>query len=122
REDLERLDLRERRHEPVVVGRRIREHDAVDWHQLATAVDTVVVLMGVAQRAEIAAELMAGSLPADTPVAAIHRATTGAQDVQRFTLGTLAGAEVRSPATIVIGAVAALDVTALTAAVADITH
>ena len=106
----------------VVTGHRQHGEQPVNWRALAQVGGTVVVLMGVAQRAEIAAELMAGGLPADTPVAAIHRATTGAQDVQRFALGTLAMAEVRSPATIVIGAVAALDVTALTAAVADITH
>lgn len=105
----------------VVTGHRQRGEVPVNWRALAQVGGTVVVLMGVAQRAEIAAELMAGGLAADTPVAAIHRATTGAQDVQRFALGGLASAEVRSPATLVIGAVAALDVTALTAAVADIT-
>jgi len=104
----------------VVTGHRQHGEAPVNWRALAQVGGTVVVLMGVAQRAEIAAELMAGGLPADTPVAAIHRATTGAQDVQRFALGTLANAEVRSPATIVIGAVAALDVTALTTAVADV--
>lgn len=106
----------------VVTGHRQRGEQPVNWRALAQVGGTVVVLMGVAQRGEIAAELMAGGLPADTPVAAIHRATTGAQDVQRFALGSLAEAEVRSPATLVIGAVAALDVTALTTAVADITH
>ena len=104
----------------VVTGHRQHGEVPVNWRALAQVGGTVVVLMGVAQRAEIAAELMAGGLPAETPVAAIHRATTGAQSVQRFALGTLAEAEIRSPSTIVIGAVAALDVTALTTAVSDI--
>ena len=50
-------------------------------------------------------------MSAATPVAAIHRATTGAQAVHRCSLAELAHADVRSPATLVIGAVAALDVT-----------
>jgi uroporphyrin-III C-methyltransferase len=70
-----------------------------------------VVLMGVAQRAAIAAELMAGGLAPDTPVATIHRATTASQDVDRCELRELADHHVRSPAVIVIGPVAALDVT-----------
>ena len=45
----------------------------------------------------------------DTPVAAVHRATTDDEDVRRCRLDELAVLEVRSPAVIVIGAVAALD-------------
>jgi uroporphyrin-III C-methyltransferase len=105
----------------VVTGHRQHGETPVNWRALAQVGGTVVVLMGVAQRGQIADELMAGGLAGDTPVAAIHRATTGAQSVQRCRLDALAGAAVRSPATLVIGAVAALDVTALTAAVADTT-
>ena len=69
--------------------------------------------MGVAHRGEIAAELMAGGLKADTPVAAIRRASTPEQSVARCRLDELADLDIDSPATLVIGAVAALDVTAL---------
>jgi uroporphyrin-III C-methyltransferase len=93
---------------------------AVDWRALARVGGTIVVLMGVAQRAAIAAELIAGGLDAATPVAAVHRGTTEAQDVLRCRLDELAGSHVRSPAVIVIGPVAALDLggvlTAATAA------
>jgi len=69
------------------------------------------VLMGVAQRADIAAELIEGGLAADTPVAAIRHATSSQQQVVRCTLSELGDATVESPATIVIGAVAAFDLT-----------
>jgi uroporphyrin-III C-methyltransferase len=95
----------------VVTGhRRAGEHD-VDWRSLAKVGGTIVVLMGVAQRATIAAELIAGGLDSSTPVAAIHRATTDQQDVVRCELADLHATPVESPAVIVIGPVAALDLT-----------
>ncbi|MGB8859724.1 MAG: uroporphyrinogen-III C-methyltransferase [Ilumatobacteraceae bacterium] len=94
----------------VVTGHRQGGEQPVNWAALAELGGTIVVLMGVAQRAEIAAALIVGGLPGDTPVAAIHRATTGEQSVQRCRLDRLATVIVHSPATLVIGAVAALDV------------
>ncbi len=38
----------------VVTGHRQRGEDAVNWHALAQAGGTIIVLMGVAQRASIA--------------------------------------------------------------------
>jgi uroporphyrin-III C-methyltransferase len=93
----------------VVTGHRQRGEDAVNWHALAQAGGTIIVLMGVAQRAAIAAALMEGGLAADTPVAAIRHATSSNQHVVRCALAELANAPVESPATIVIGAVAAFD-------------
>jgi uroporphyrin-III C-methyltransferase len=93
----------------VVTGHRQRGEQAVNWHALAQVGGTIVVLMGVAQRATIAAALIAGGLPADTPVAAIRHATSSQQHVVRCALSELADAGVESPATIVIGAVAAFD-------------
>jgi uroporphyrin-III C-methyltransferase len=95
----------------VVTGHRQRGENAVNWHALAQVGGTIVVLMGVAQRASIAAALMEGGLPADTPVAAIRHATSSQQHVVRCSLSELAAAAVESPATIVIGAVAAFDLT-----------
>jgi len=67
----------------VVTGhRRVGEPD-VDWRALARVGGTIVILMGVAQRAVVADELIAGGLPAETPFAAIHRATTEQQEVIR---------------------------------------
>ena len=56
---------------------------------------------------------MAGGLEPSTPVAAIESATTDAQVVGRWTLAELAAADVRSPAVIVIGAVAAFEFTSV---------
>ena len=92
----------------VVTGHRRHGEPDVDWQSLARVGGTIVILMGVSQRAVIAAELMVGGLDASTPVAAIESATTDAQVVGRWTLGELATADVDSPAVIVVGAVAAL--------------
>lgn len=97
----------------VVTGHRQHGEIPVNWTALAQTGGTLVVLMGVARRGEIADALMAGGLAADTPVAAIHRATTGAETAQRCVLSELGTTVVQSPATLVIGAVAALDVTSI---------
>lgn len=93
----------------VVTGHRRSGEPDVDWRSLAKVGGTIVVLMGVSQRAGIAAELIAGGLAPTTPVAAIESATTDAQVVGRWSLAELAEAHVHSPAVIVIGAVAAFE-------------
>ena len=96
----------------VVTGHRQAGQLAVDWRSLAKVGGTIVVLMGVSERATIAAELLAGGLDPATPVAAIHAATTSAEATLRCRLDELADAAVEPPATIVIGKVAALDLRA----------
>ena len=81
----------------------------VNWAALARAADTIVVLMGVAHRAEIAAHLQAGGLAADTPVAAVRGGTRAGQRTVRTTLAEVAGVTLEPPVTLVIGRVAALD-------------
>ena len=75
-------------------------------------VDTLVVLMGLANLAALAAQLLAAGRGPATPAACIQSATTPEQRVTRATLGTIAEAAerdgLRSPVVIVIGAVAAL--------------
>lgn len=93
----------------VVTGHRRPGEPDVDWRSLAKVGGTIVILMGVTHRAEIAEELIAGGLAADTPVAAIRSATTEQQFVTRCTLADVDRADIESPATIVIGAVAAFD-------------
>ncbi|HSB87087.1 MAG TPA: uroporphyrinogen-III C-methyltransferase [Ilumatobacteraceae bacterium] len=95
----------------VVTGHRQRGEAEVNWRALAQAGGTIVVLMGVAQRAAIASALIDGGLDADTPVAAIQQATSPQQQVVRCALAELSRVAIESPATIVIGAVAAFDVT-----------
>jgi siroheme synthase len=83
--------------------------DPVEWSAVARVGGTLVVLMGVTERATIATSLIAGGMDEATPVAAIERASRADQRTVRTTLAGLAEAQIRPPATIVIGAVAGLD-------------
>jgi uroporphyrinogen III methyltransferase/synthase len=80
-----------------------------DWDAVARVGGTIVVLMGAATRADIAERLMAAGRPGDTPVVAVRWGTRPNQTTVRTTLAGLGAASVESPSTIVIGAVAALD-------------
>jgi uroporphyrinogen III methyltransferase/synthase len=80
-----------------------------NWEALAAAGGTIVVLMGVAHRAEIAERLIRGGLPAETPVAAVHWGTRPEQVAVRVPLGRLGEIPLQPPVTMVIGAVAGLD-------------
>jgi uroporphyrinogen III methyltransferase/synthase len=84
------------------------DHD-IDWHHLARAGDTIIVLMGVAHRAEIARRLVEGGRPPDTPVAAVRWGTRPDQRTTRTTLEALCDVPLEPPCAIVIGEVAALD-------------
>ena len=81
----------------------------IDWESLARVGGTIVVLMGVAERAVIARRLIAGGLSPDTPVAAVRWGTRPEQHTTRTTLAGLGEAAVEAPSTIVIGAVAAFN-------------
>lgn len=85
----------------------------LDWDALARAGTTLVILMGAARAAQIADRLQAGGMEDDTPVAVISAATTTAQRIERTDLKGLRRLRVRSPATIVVGAVASADVLAI---------
>jgi uroporphyrin-III C-methyltransferase len=94
----------------VVTGHGAASDPAgVDWAALAGA-GTLVVLMGLERIAEIAERLVAHGRPARTPVAVIARGTTDDQVVVRGTLADIAARArgLASPATIVVGEVAAL--------------
>jgi uroporphyrinogen III methyltransferase / synthase len=80
-----------------------------DWEAVARVGGTIVVLMGVATRGAIAERLIAGGLDPSTPVAAVRWGTRPEQHTTRTTLAELATVPLQSPATIVIGAVAGLD-------------
>ena len=80
-----------------------------DWEAVAKVGGTIVVLMGVATRGDIAARLVAGGLAPETPVAAVSWGTRPEQVTVRTTLAGLAAAPVGPTSAIVVGAVAALD-------------
>jgi uroporphyrin-III C-methyltransferase len=94
----------------VVVTGHVRPGASFQLAAVAHPDFTLVILMGVAERAAIQAELLSAGLAPATPVAIIERAWTSSQRVQRVTLDSLDRVEVENPATIVIGAVAALSV------------
>ncbi len=82
---------------------------SVDWDAVARVGGTIVVLMGVARIGAIASRLVAAGRSPDTPVASVTWGTRPQQRTTRATLGTVAGAGLVAPATIVIGEVAAQD-------------
>ena len=84
----------------------------LDWDALARSGTTLVVLMGAARARSVSQRLIAGGMRADMPVAVITSATNPDQLVDRTTLAQLGEMPVCNPSTIVIGEVAALDVTA----------
>lgn len=95
----------------VVTGHEdpARPESSVNWEAVARVGGTVVVLMGVGRIRAIADRLMAGGLSADTPAASVQWGTRPEQRTIRATLGTLADQPLASPSTIVIGEVAAQD-------------
>jgi len=80
---------------------------AVDWARLATAVDTLVILMGVRSLPRIAAALLDAGRAPETPVALVRWGTTDAQEtvVGRLDqIATLAAAvRLAPPVVIVVG-------------------
>jgi len=94
----------------VVTGRVGEEETgSVDWESLGRAGGTLVVLMGMAKRADIARRLRGGGRPADTPVLVVEQGATSRQRSVRCRLDELHAVELGAPATIVIGEVARLD-------------
>ena len=94
-------------HEDASVG----EDGSVDWRSVAKVGGTIVVLMGVARIGRIAAELQAGGLSPDTPVAAVRWGTRPEQSTVRATLATIGERSLEAPSVIVIGEVAAEQLT-----------
>jgi len=85
----------------------------LDWSALARPQQTVVIYMGLSALEIISRELIAHGLPADTPAAVIHAATTPAQHGVRSTLAQLPAAAqaaaIQAPALIMVGEVVALE-------------
>jgi len=96
----------------VVTGHEdpsIGDEGSVDWDAVARVGGTIVILMGVGRLRAITDRLLAAGRDPDTPAAAVTWGTRPEQRTVRATLATLADQDVASPATIVIGAVAGLD-------------
>ncbi len=92
----------------VVTGHEaLKKQSALDWEKLTTAVDTLVILMGLRNLPQIVAELRRHGAPPETPVAVIRRGTTPAQEIVTGTLSDIAeaSAHLEAPAVIVVGRV-----------------
>ena len=93
----------------AVVTGHCHSGTAQEWQNYAT-VDTLVILMGVRNRAVIANSLVSAGRDAADPVAFVHRGTLSGEKVVTSTLGEVAEGrvEVHSPAVFVIGKVVKL--------------
>ena len=95
----------------VVTGHEaVKSKSSVDWAKLATAVDTLVILMGLHNLPAIVAKLIAHGRAPETPAAVIQQGTT---EQQKTVVGTLAdivekSAAMTAPALIVVGEVVRL--------------
>ena len=101
-------------HEFVVVSGHVApDHpdSLVDWPALARLRGTIVLLMAVERIEQFAAALVAGGRDSQTPATVIQEGTLRGQRVVRADLATIAARvrdeNIRPPAIIVIGAVAA---------------
>lgn len=86
------------------------EPDALEWEALAQ-LETLVILMGAKQLAEIVEQLLRHGRPLETPIAVIHWAGQPQQQIWAGTLGTIVRTTAQaalSPAVIVIGEVVGL--------------
>jgi len=92
----------------VVTGHTFDDDDDY-FRRIAHRELTLVILMGVSHRAAIAKQLIEGGIAIDTPVAVIESAWTRRQRVTRATIDELGALDVASPAIIVVGATAAMD-------------
>ena len=90
----------------------LKADSTVRWEQLATGVDTLVILMGVGHLREIAERLIQYGRSPDTPISLIHWGTTPQQKTLEGTLADIAqkaeAVNFRNPAAIVVGEVNAL--------------
>lgn len=87
----------------------LRPDSNINWANLATAVDTLVVYMGVAHLRQIVERLTTHGRDPQTPVSLVRVGTTPQQHVVQGTLTDIVekadAAQLKSPAVIVVGAV-----------------
>ena len=96
----------------AVVTASLADGKRQDFRRMATAVDTLVVLMAAGRLHEVCDALVEAGRSSDEPAAVIASATTREQRTLTGTVSTIADAAalagIEAPATLVIGAVAGL--------------
>ena len=87
----------------------LRSDSNIKWEQLATAVDTLVIYMGVAHLRQIVERLVTHGRDPQTPVSLVRVGTTPQQQVVQGTLADIVQkvevAQLESPAVIIVGEV-----------------
>lgn len=103
----------------TLVTAHTQDDSSLNWQALAQGGTTLVVYMGVAKLPEIRESLLAGGMRDDMPVAMIENASLPQQRECRSTLASMqqsaADFQLKSPAILVIGEVAAEQTQALLA-------
>lgn len=91
----------------VVTGHEdpTKSESSIRWDKLATAVDTLIFLMGVANLPLIVAKLIEFGRSPDTPAALIRWGTKPAQEVIVTTLAEAPNAKILPPAIFIVGEV-----------------
>lgn len=97
----------------IVTGHRAGDGErTVDWAKIASAVDTIVILMGIESLEEIVKKLFEGGLSPATLVAIIEKGTSNQQRTVTGKIETIVkdaeAANIQPPAVIVIGEVVSL--------------
>jgi uroporphyrinogen III methyltransferase/synthase len=92
----------------IVTGHEVsNKSKTVDWKKLATAVDTIVILMGINNLQSILKSLVEGGRNTETPVAIVESGTTRRQRVTIGNIRTITAQAVERritpPAVIIVG-------------------
>lgn len=94
----------------VVTGHEdpIKPESTIRWEKIATAVDTLIFLMGVANLPQIVAKLVEHGRSPDTPAALIRWGTKPNQETFITTLAEAPNAKILPPAIFIVGEVVKL--------------
>lgn len=98
----------------VVTGHEdpTKGHSSIHWDKLATAVDTLIFLMGVHNLPSITKQLITYGRPASTPAALVRWGTKADQETLVATVGDIAekaaACHFQTPAVFIVGDVVAL--------------
>src|ERR687892_374070 len=91
-------------HESAEKGERV-----VKWDKLASAVDTVIIMMGIGRLRQISTDLIKAGMNKNTDAAVIENGTTSKQKLVKGTLENIVDlskkAKIKPPAIIIIGKV-----------------
>ncbi len=97
----------------VITAHQDPASSPINWPAVASCGLTIVILMGATRADRISTALIACGRQPTTPVAVITNATTANENVERLSLDQLGATPVSSPSVIVVGEVAAHELSTL---------